>query len=910
MAREILFDLGKMITDRLPYKFGIKRLTENDPEYIILDRACTSDEIAEVMLKMGLRKPKTTAEIAKLTGKSEQRIEELLTDAANHGIVEYHWENPQHEKQWYVQLFVPGIAEMTNMVLWQVEKYPEIADAFDKMTFLPLEGKTHLIPPGGDGIGMHVIPVEKAIQAENKSLSIEHISHWLDKYDGKLSVGYCSCRNARRLYGEGSGEIQDDCCIGLGDFAEYLIETGKGRRITKEEALQICQRAEDNGYVHQTTNIDGQDKIFGLCNCDLGVCFALRTSQYFNTPNLSASAYRAHVEKEKCVACGKCVEVCPAGAVKLGQKLCTQKGEVEYPKQQLPTLKWGKDNYNPNYVADNRKNCHESGTAPCKTACPAHIAIQGYIKLAKEGRYLDALKLIKQDNPFPAVCGAICNRRCEDACTRGTVDDPIAIDEIKKFIADQELHADKRFIPICEKDDGGMWGPDYKMAVIGAGPAGMSAAYYLRTRGYDVTVFEKESRPGGMLMNGIPSFRLEKDVIEAEIDVLREMGVEFKCGVEVGRDITIQDLKREGYKAFYLAIGLQGGRKTGIPGEDAQGVESGVSFLSRINQDHTIRLHGDVVVVGGGNVAVDVARSAARATDGKVTMLCLESEKEMPAARDEVEEAIAEGINVMYGWGPKKVLTEDGKVKGIVFRKCISVFNKLHVFEPKFMEDSTITIECSNVLEAIGQSAQWGSLLEGTKVERHLNGTVKHDPVTFETGEPGIFVGGDIAHGARFAIDAIADGKLASESMHRYVHPGQSQTIARDLREFIELDKDNIVLESFDNAKRQVPGRKPGNPVGTFDDLRLPFTEEQIRKEASRCLGCGATVVDLNRCIGCGLCTTRCEFDAIHLSRDIPEASNMVRCEDKLPVVAKYAAAREMKIIKKKALGGKAKKKR
>ncbi|MBR7075248.1 MAG: 4Fe-4S binding protein, partial [Oscillospiraceae bacterium] len=369
MAREILFDLGKMITDRLPYKFGIKRLTENDPEYIILDRACSSDEIAEVMLKMGLRKPKTTAEIAKLTGKSEAKIEELLTDAANHGIVEYHWENPAHEKQWYVQLFVPGIAEMTNMVLWQVEKYPELADSFDKMTFLPLEGKTHLIPPGGDGIGMHVIPVEKAIEHENKSVSIEHISHWLDKYDGKLSVGYCSCRNARRLYGQGSGEIQDDCCIGLGDFAEYLIDTGKGRPITKEEALAICQRAEENGYVHQTTNIDGSDKIFGLCNCDVGVCFALRTSQYFNTPNLSASAYRAHVNKENCVACGKCVEVCPAGAVKLGQKLCTKQGEVEYPRQPLPTLKWGKENYNPNYVYDNRKNCHESGTAPCKTAC-------------------------------------------------------------------------------------------------------------------------------------------------------------------------------------------------------------------------------------------------------------------------------------------------------------------------------------------------------------------------------------------------------------------------------------------------------------------------------------------------------------------------------------------------------------
>ena len=394
MAREILFELGKMITDRIPQKFGIKKITENDPEYIILDRSVPTDETAEIMLKMGKRQPKTLAEIAKITGKDPKHVEELLEEACMRGSVEYNWENPQHEKQYYVQVFVPGIAEMTNMVPWQMEKYPELGEMFNNMTFLPLAGKTHLIPPGGAGVGMHVIPVEKAIKTESQSLPIEHISHWLDKYDGQFSVGYCSCRNARRITGEGSGEIQDDCCIGLGDFATYLVETGKGHYITREEVLEICQRAEDNGYVHQTTNIDGENKIFGLCNCDLGVCFALRTSQLFNTQNLSASAYRAHVDKENCVACGKCVEVCPAGALKLGQKLCTKDGEVEYPKQEQPTgLKWGKDKWNFNYVADNRKNCWETGTSPCKTACPAHIAIQGYIKLAKEGRYEDALAL-------------------------------------------------------------------------------------------------------------------------------------------------------------------------------------------------------------------------------------------------------------------------------------------------------------------------------------------------------------------------------------------------------------------------------------------------------------------------------------------------------------------------------------
>ena len=900
MAREILFDLGKMITDRLPYKFGIKRLTENDPEYIILDRACSSDEIAEVMLKMGLRKPKTTAEIAKLTGKSEQRIEELLTDAANHGIVEYHWENPQHEKQWYVQLFVPGIAEMTNMVLWQVEKYPELADSFDKMTFLPLEGKTHLIPPGGDGIGMHVIPVEKAIQAENKSLSIEHISHWLDKYEGKLSVGYCSCRNARRLYGEGSGEIQDDCCIGLGDFAQYLIETGKGRPITKEEALQICQRAEENGYVHQTTNIDGTDKIFGLCNCDLGVCFALRTSQYFNTPNLSASAYRAHVEKDKCVACGKCVEVCPAGAVKLGQKLCTQTGEVEYPKQELPHgLKWGKDKWTPDYVTKNRENCHESGTAPCKTACPAHIAIQGYIKLAKEGRYLDALKLIKQDNPFPSVCGYVCNRRCEAACTRGAMDKALAIDEIKKFIAEQDLKSAERYIPerLYRRPIDKPY-PE-KVAIIGAGPAGLSCAYYLARMGYEnVTVFDRNPAPGGMLVMGIPSYRLDRAALKGEIEVLEKMGVHFQMNTEIGKDVTIQQLREQGYKGFYVAIGAQKSQKLRIPGEDLTGVYGGVDFLREVNLGNKPEIGKKCAVIGGGNVAMDVCRTAVR-LGAETYVIYRRSEDEMPADKEEVKEAKEEGVKFCFLNAPVEILGEDGKVCGLKVElmelgEPDEKGRRAPVGTGKFE-----TIEVDSVLAAVGQTIDWGKLDIG-ELKTGKKGNALADAITYQTEQKDIFVGGDVYTGPKFAIDAIAAGREGAESLHRFVQDGQILTRGRNLREFYELDKANLAftLDSYDKPARQEIQHDPLK-LKTFEHDRLTFTEEQVKTEASRCLGCGVSVVDRNRCIGCGLCTTKCMFDAIHLERDVPEASNMVRCEDKVLPMLKHAAKQAIKINRK-----------
>lgn len=890
-VREPIIKLGQMITDRI----GVK-VTENDPEYWGLAEVLT-DEMAELCLFMKVRKPMTLEQLVKKSGWEKERVERLCEEMSVIGMLEYNWENPKREKQYVLPMFVPGCAEFFMMNAKQVEEHPRVADFFENMSRLPLEKVTPMVPLGGSGIGMHVIPVEKAIPAQQQSASVEHISHWLKKYKDKYAVGACSCRRQQRVRGEGTGEIEGDLCIGVGDMADYLVETGKGRYVTYKEVMEILERSERNGFVHQITNIDGVNKIFAICNCAPGVCNALRTSQLFNTPNMSRSAYRAHVEKEKCVACGRCVEVCPVGAAKLGQKLCTKGGgEISYPKAELPdNVKWGPEKWDPDYRNSAKINCHETGTAPCKTACPAHLPVQGYIKMAAEGRYMDALKLIKEDNPFPAVCGAICNRRCEDACTRGRVDEPLAIDEIKKFIAEQELHEHKRYIPVCENHVGEQFAQ--KMAVIGAGPAGMSAAYYLRTKGYPVTVFEKEQRAGGMLTNGIPSFRLEKNVIQAEIDVLTDMGVEFRFNTEVGRDVTIKQLREQGYKAFYLAIGAQGGRMAGVPGEDADGVCTGVDFLRSVNLDEeNARVSGKTVVVGGGNVAIDVARTALRAGAAEVVMCCLESRDAMPAAKEEIDEALGEGITVNNGWGPKEILTENGHVTGIVFQKCTSVTDADGRFNPQYDENDCMTVACENVLLSIGQSIVWGDLLAGTAVKTRPNGTVIADEVTGQTDEPDIFAGGDVYTGPRFAIDAIAAGKEGSVSMHRFVHEGHSLTLARDLRRFVELDKDNLDLESFDNAKRQIPGTKAGVAKETFRDLRSTFTEEQVKEEARRCLGCGASVVDENKCIGCGLCTTRCEFDAIHLSRDLPEASYMRKAEDKLKGILPYAAKRAIKI--------------
>lgn len=890
--RELILKLGQKITDRIGHK-----VTVDDPEYWGL--ACiVTDEMAEVALKMKVRKPMTFPQLLKATGKEEKELEKLLEEMSIVGLLEYNWENPQKEKQYILPMFVPGSAEFTNMNRKQLEEHPELGRFFERMSRLPLEKVTPMVPPGGAGIGMHVIPVEKAIEMENQSIDIEHISHWLKKYEGKYAASPCSCRLSRQTYEEGCADDPEDWCIAVGDMADYVVETQKGGRyITYEEVLDILKKAEDNGFVHQITNIDGKNKIFAICNCNVNVCYALRTSQLFNTPNMSRSAYVAHVKTENCVACGRCVEYCPAGAVKLGQKLCTKDGPIEYPKHELPdAMKWGPEKWDEDYRDNNRINCYDTGTAPCKTACPAHIAVQGYLKKVAQGKYREALALIKKENPFPAVCGHICNRRCEDACTRGTIDQAVAIDEVKKFIAKQDLTAENRYIPpIIPPTTGRLF--EEKIAIIGGGPAGLSCAFYLAEKGYKPTVFEKNEKPGGMLVYGIPSFKLEKDVVEAEIDVMRQMGVEIKCGIEVGKDITLEELRKQGYKAFYLAIGCQGGRKANIQGEDAEGVMTAVDFLRTVGDNQNYPVEGRAVVVGGGNVAIDVARTASRCGASEVSMFCLEGREIMPASEEEITEAQEEGITLNCGWGPKEILTENGKVKGIVFKKCLSVFDENKRFAPKFDEAVTMTVPCERVFLSIGQSIVWGNLLEGSKVELGRGNGAVADKVTYQTAEPDIFVGGDVYTGPKFAIDAIAAGKEGAISIHRFVQPHSSLTIGRNRRQFIELDKSNIQIEEYDNSSRQIPGmRKDIDAHKSFRDAKEAFTEEQVKKETARCLGCGASVVDENKCIGCGVCTTKCEFDAIHLYREHPECSTMHKSEDKMKVILPYAFKREMKI--------------
>ena len=897
---------GKKITDRIPVKLGLEKLTPEGPDYWGLACVMTEEE-AEVTRHMKVRVPETFEQVVAGCGKDPERVQQLLDDMSLKGIVEYNWENeegknPGHEKRYVLPMFVPGSAEFTVMNQRQMEEHPEIGTFFERMTFLPLTVATKMVPPGGAGIGMHVIPVEHAIRQESVSASVEHISHWLKKYD-RYSAGACSCAVAERARGDNGGRDPQNWCLGVGDMADYCVETGKGHYVTYDEMIDILLQAEKNGYVHQITNIDGESKIFAICNCDASVCYALRTSQLFNTPNMSASAYRAHVDEERCVACGGCVEVCPAGAVQLGQKLRRADGSrVEYPTQPLPDASsWSEADWDPDYKDNNRIETHDTGTAPCKTACPAHISVQGYLRMAAEGRYRDALALIKKENPFPAVCGRVCNKRCEEACTRGVVDQSVAIDDVKRFIAQKDLESEHRFVPepVIPSTRGRF--PE-KIAIVGAGPAGLSCAYYLASMGYNPVVFEKDALPGGMMTYGIPAYKLQKDVVAAEIDVLREMGVEIRCGVEIGRDVTLDELRQQGFMAFYLAIGCQGGRRAGVPGEDAAGVSTAVEFLRTALADPAHEVVGRTVVVGGGNVAIDAARVSVRCGSSEVRMVCLEQRDEMPALPLEIAEAEEDGVQVVNGWGPAEVLTgDDGRVSGVRFKRCTRVYDDGGRFSPVYDEAETMLLECENVVLSIGQAIVWGNLLAGSRVELGRGNGAVADPVTYQTAEPDIFVGGDVYTGPKFVIDAIAAGHEAAISLHRFVQKGSSLTLARNRRHYVELDKSDISLEGngYDHSGRQVPAcAKVASILHNWDDPSRELTEEQIRVECARCLKCGASIVDANKCIGCGLCTTRCEFDAIHLRRDVPEASRMWRSEDKVKAILPYAAKRGVKIIR------------
>ena len=840
-------------------------ITYTDPEYRILDPIVT-DDMCRVMMHLRLETDRPVGEVAKRCKESEAFVQEQLDKLVAAGIVRSR--KADGVDCYYYPIWVPGIMEGILSNREQCDRYPDLGYCFEEYTRRRIDMVAPVFNSGKTGMFfMRVMPVMSAIENNSRTASYDEISTLIENATA-ISVGPCSCRRARRLMGEGCGHLEEDMCMYLNDNAITYSKSGAHRLISKEEAYEVLRRAEDNGLVHEINQTPGFEESTAICNCCGCSCFALRVAEMFRAKNAIRSNFAAKIDKEKCVACGQCVENCQTNAIKLGQKNCINNPTVSDAYNSDVSIPWDSKTYNIDYRT-NRSDVMDSGTAPCKAVCPAHIPVQGYIKLASMGRYTEALELIKKENPFPAVCGRICNKACEQACTRGIVDASVAIDDIKKFIADKDLDASTRFVPKMLNQIGRPY--TEKIAVIGAGPAGLCCAYYLAVKGYPVTVFEKEDKLGGMLTLGIPGFRLDKAVVNAEIDILRELGVEFKTGVEVGKDVSLPQLRAEGYKAFYLGIGASRGTKLGVPGEELAGVFTGIDFLRDVNLEKPVSIGKRVAVVGGGNVAIDVARTALRLGAEDVTIVYRRSRDEMPAAADEIAEAEEEGVRFMYLAAPVEVLGS-GKVSGMKVEvmelgEADAKGRRKPVGTGKFE-----TLELDAVISAIGQKIDLGGISAGTGIQLSSKGAVMVDELSYQTGEPDVFAGGDVVTGPKFAIDAIAAGKEASISIHRYVHPGQTQHLGRDHRDYKPLDAKTVAVSigSFDTAPRQKAACGSAEEARrTFKDLRGDLTEEQIKKEVKRCLGCGCAVIDEDLCIGCGICTTKCKFDAIRLEKTL-----------------------------------------
>ena len=837
-------------------------ITYNDPEYRILAPIVT-DDMCSVAMHMRLEAPRTAAELARRCSADVNFVQKQIDKLVEIGFARSR--TTDGVLGYYYPIWVPGIMEGILSNREQCDRYPDLGYCFEEYTRRRIELVAPTLSSGKLGMMfMRVMPVMSAIENNSRTASYDEISTLIENATA-ISVGPCSCRRARRLMGEGCGHLEEDMCMYLNDNAINYSKTGAHRLVTKEEAYEILKRAEDNGLVHEINQTPGFEDTTAICNCCGCSCFALRIAEYFRSKNAIRSNYTARVDKEKCVACGQCVENCQTNALRLGQKNCTTNPHISDAYDSDRAIPWDRSSYNVEYRT-NRSDVMESGTAPCKATCPAHIPVQGYIKLASMGRYTEALELIKKENPFPAVCGRICNKACESACTRGIIDSSVAIDDIKKFIAERDLDSATRFVPKMLNQTGRPY--TEKIAVIGAGPAGLSCAYYLAVKGYPVTVFEKEDKLGGMLTLGIPSFRLDKDIVNAEIEILRELGVKFRTGVEVGKDVTLDALRADGYKAFYLGIGASRGTSVGCKGDDLAGVFTGIDFLREVNLGKTPEIGKKVAVIGGGNVAIDVARTAVRLGADEVTVVYRRGRDEMPADADEVAEAEAEGVKLRFLASPAEI-TGSGKAEALTVELM-----ELGDVDAKGRRRSVgtgrfETIAVDSVISAIGQKID---LCNIAAFKTNANGTVIADAKSYQTSVDDVFAGGDAVTGPKFAIDAIAAGKEGAVSIHRYVHPGQAQDIGRDNRDYKALDTATVAVSigSFDTAPRQKAACGSAEEARkTFKDLRGTLTEEQIKKEADRCLGCGCVVVDEDLCVGCGICTTKCKFDAIRLEKTL-----------------------------------------
>jgi len=548
--------------------------------------------------------------------------------------------------------------------------------------------------------------------------------------------------------------------------------------------------------------------------------------------------YPSYVDEDKCTACAQCTDACPVNIPNhFDRELGMRKAIAKHYAQATPNL----------------FNILKNGHAPCKVTCPANINVQGYIQLIKKKEYVKAVNLIRERNPLSAICGRACNHPCEAVCTRGKLDDPVAIRLLKRFASDKEMElveSGRISLPEEKTPPAGA----KRVGIIGAGPAGLTAAADLADRGYAVTVYEAAPAAGGMLRWGIPEYRLPKKILDYEIELIRRKGIAFKYSCRIGEDISFARIWEDN-DAVFIGVGVQVSRRLGIEGEDKSNIDYGVEFLRQAGDRNNLPAVGrKVVVIGGGNVAVDVARTALRLGAGSVEMVSLEQRQEMPALPEEIAETLEEGIKISNGWGPRRILG-NGEATGIELKRCISVFDSEGRFSPAYDEKTLTTVQADRVIIAIGQSLDKQFISSaGVETER---GCFKVDPATLETSLKGIFAGGDSVSGPASIIQAVGAGKRAAESIDRYLRNEDMR--ASRFEDTVKPLSEELLpgISGAEKRPRAVPAYLPlSRRQGTFSETEGGLSEEAALAESERCLNCAL-------CSECQECVKACEQNAI-----------------------------------------------
>ncbi len=538
-----------------------------------------------------------------------------------------------------------------------------------------------------------------------------------------------------------------------------------------------------------------------------------------------------YVDVEKCTGCGECTKECPVEVEdEFNMGLNKRKAVYRLFPQAVPNA----------FVIDKK------GTPNCRATCPAGVNAQGYIALIRQRKFGEALESIRRSIAFPAVCGRVCFHPCEAECQRGKVDEPLAIAALKRFVSDYELNVGRQKPEPIPKSH------SEKVAIIGSGPSGLTVAYELVKSGYSVTVFESLPEPGGMLRYGIPEYRLPKTSLDSDIEYIKDLGVEIKTNISIGRDFGINELLQQGYKAIYVGVGAQRGAALRIEGEQLEGVRDAITFLRDIGLGKEVQVGERVAVVGGGNVAIDAARSALRRGCQEVNLFYRRSREEMPAYPWEVEEAEREGVKLHFLANPTRVLGKDGKVVGVeCTRMKLGEPDESGRRSPIPIDGSEFVTELDMVITAIGQSADLSLLPKNIEATRQ--NTIEADEITLETTLPGVFAGGDVVSGPASVIEAIAAGQRAAVSIDRFL---KGEDIKAGRKEEIERVED-VQIEGVEKKKRQVMPLLPiDQRVGNFREVEFGLTEEMAVKEAERCLSCAG-------CSECLECEKLCQANAI-----------------------------------------------